>query len=292
MTLSNKQKGILALVGLAATYASMGIFIRYLSINFAFFQQIYLRLFFAVVIGFIIFNKSLNFSKLKKIKPAEWLLLIFRAATYYLLGLALFTKSILLTKISTVSFISSLPMTAILGAIIYKEKITYKKIVYILLSFIGVFIISVNSFSSIFNWRLGEFLALISVIFTSLSIVLRKKQSKLLNNNEISQIILTMAFLMLFFISLFSKEGLPTLGWNTNNILILFVAGLANTIIIFLTNYGFEKIQTIIASNILTLEMFFAVIFGFLFFKEIPNYKDVIGGLLILISVFQMNKLK
>jgi drug/metabolite transporter (DMT)-like permease len=97
---------------------------------------------------------------------------------------------------------------------------------------------------------------------------------------------------MLFFTSLFNKEGLPMSGWNINIILILFVAGLANTIIIFLTNYGFEKIQTIIASNILTLEMFFAVIFGFLFFKEIPNYKDVIGGLLILISVFQMNKLK
>lgn len=292
MKLPERQKGIFALIGLAAVYASMGIFVRYLSLSFAFFQQIYLRLFAASAIGFLIYNRSLDFSKLKKIRSAEWLLLIFRAATYYLLGLALYTKSILLTKISVVSFISSIPMTAILGTLIYKEKITYKKIIFLLLSFIGVVIISVRDFSSIFNWGRGELLALISVTFTSLSIVLRKKQSKLLGNNEISQIIMTMAFVMLFITSFFAKEGLPQTGWNSSSFLVVIIAGAANTLMIFLTNYGFEKVSTIIASNILTMEMFFAVIFGFMFFREVPTFKDVVGGLLILFSVIQMNKLE
>jgi len=66
-----------------------------------------------------------------------------------------------------------------------------------LISFIGVIIISVSDFSSILNWRLGELLAFISVIFTSLSIVLRKKHSKLLNNNEMSQLMIVIAFIML-----------------------------------------------------------------------------------------------
>lgn len=292
MKLSDKQKGILALVGLAIVYASMGIFVRYLSLSFAFFQQIYLRLFTAVVIGFLIYNRSLNYQKLKKIKPEEWLLLIFRATTYYLLGLALYTKSILLTKISTVSFIGSIPMTAILGMLLYREKITYKKVAFLLLSFIGVVIISVKDFSSIFDWRLGELLALISVIFTSLSIVLRKNQSKLLSNNEMSQIIITIAFIMLFFTSFFAKESLPLTGWNTGSMLIVIIAGLANTIMIFLTNYGFEKIQTVIAANILTLEMFFAVLIGLMFYREIPSLKEIFGGVLISFSVIQMNKLE
>lgn len=292
MKLSDKQKGILALVGLAIVYASMGIFVRYLSLSFAFFQQIYLRLFTAVVIGFLIYNRSLNYQKLKKIKPEEWLLLIFRATTYYLLGLALYTKSILLTKISTVSFIGSIPMTAILGMLLYREKITYKKVAFLLLSFIGVVIISVKDFSSIFDWRLGELLTLISVIFTSLSIVLRKNQSKLLSNNEMSQIIITIAFIMLFFTSFFAKESLPLTGWNTGSMLIVIIAGLANTIMIFLTNYGFEKIQTVIAANILTLEMFFAVLIGLMFYREIPSLKEIFGGVLISFSVIQMNKLE
>lgn len=292
MKLSDKQKGILALVGLAIVYASMGIFVRYLSLSFAFFQQIYLRLFTAVVIGFLIYNRSLNYQKLKKIKPEEWLLLIFRATTYYLLGLALYTKSILLTKISTVSFIGSIPMTAILGMLLYREKITYKKVAFLLLSFIGVVIISVKDFSSIFDWRLGELLTLISVIFTSLSIVLRKNQSKLLSNNEMSQIIITIAFIMLFFTSFFAKESLPLTGWSTGSMLIVIIAGLANTIMIFLTNYGFEKIQTVIAANILTLEMFFAVLIGLMFYREIPSLKEIFGGVLISFSVIQMNKLE
>lgn len=292
MKASAKQKGILALIALSAIYASMGIYVRYLNINFAFFQQIYLRLFFATVLGFIFYNKSLNFSKLKKIKFGEWVLLIFRSVSYYLLGLALFTKSILLTKISTVSFISSIPMTAIIGTIIYREKITYKKIIYLLLSLLGVLLISVKDFSSIFNWGTGELLALISIIFTSLSIVLRRKNSKLLNNGEISQIIMTLAFAMLFISSFFAKESLPVTGWSPFMVVILLISGLSNMIMIFLTNYGFEKVSTITASNILTMEMFFAVIFGFLFFREIPGLRETLGGIVILFSVIQMNKLE
>ena len=85
MKLSNKQKGILALIGLAFTYASFGFFTRYLSLSFGFSQQLYLRILAGLFIGFLIFGKNFSFAKLKKITSNEWLLLIFRAAAYYLL---------------------------------------------------------------------------------------------------------------------------------------------------------------------------------------------------------------
>ena len=97
---------------------------------------------------------------------------------------------------------------------------------------------------------------------------------------------------MLFITSFFAKESLPLTGWNMGSFIVLIIAGFANMAMLFLTNYGFEKVETIIASNILTLEMFFGVLFGFLFFQEIPGLKDVVGGLLILFSVVQMNKLE
>ena len=291
MVLSNKQKGILALIGLAFTYASFGFFTRYLSVSFGFFQQLYLRILAGLVIGFLIFGKNFNFSKLKKITTSEWLLLIFRAAAYYLLGAALFNKAVLLTKISTVAFIGSIPMTAILGFLILKEKTTLKKIFFLTLSFIGVVIISINSFSN-FSWGQGEILALISVFFVSLSIVFRKYQTKLLNNVEITQIQLFIAFIFIFITSSLMKEGLPINNWNGSVFFIVSIAGLANVLMIFFTNYGFEKVSTIVASNLLTLEMFFAVLFGFLFFREIPSVKEFFGGILILFSVVQMNKLE
>ncbi len=61
---------------------------------------------------------------------------------------------------------------------------------------------------------------------------------------------------------------------------------------IFFTNYGFEQIKTSIASNILTLEMFFAVLIGLVIYQEVPSLKEIIGGVLILFSVIQMNRLE
>lgn len=291
MRFSNKQKGFLALVGLAFTYASFGFFTRYLSLNFEFFQQLYLRIFAGLIIGFLIFRKNFNFSKLKKITLNEWLLLIFRAAAYYLLGAALFNKAVLLTKISTVSFIGSLPMTAILGFLILKEKVTSQKVSFIILSFIGVIIISINSFSN-FSFGLGEILALMSCFFASLSIVFRRYQTKLLNNVEITQIQLFIAFIFIFIASMLMKEGLQINNWNINFLFIILLSGLANILMIFFTNYGFEHVENSIASNILTLEMVFAVIIGFMIYREVPTAKDILGGVLILFSVIQMNKLK
>lgn len=291
MNLPNKQKGILALIGLAFTYASFGFFTRYLNVSFGFFQQLYLRLFAGLIIGFLIFGKSFDFSKLKKITAKEWLLLIFRAAAYYLLGAALFNKAVLMTKISTVAFIGSLPMTAVLGFLILKEKVTTQKIFYIVLSFIGVVIISINSFSD-FSFGQGEILALMSCFFAALSIVFRKYQTKLLNNIEITQIQLFFALIFILIASLLAQEGLPINNWNGNVLLVILLSGLANVLMIFFTNYGFDYVKTSIASNILTLEMFFAVLIGLVFYWEIPSLKEMLGGILILFSVIQMNKLE
>ncbi|KKQ24518.1 MAG: hypothetical protein US40_C0003G0060 [Candidatus Roizmanbacteria bacterium GW2011_GWC2_37_13] len=292
MNLSEKQKGILSLIALAVVYASLGIFVRYLALSFAIFQQLYIRLLSASILGFFVFRKNLNFSKLKKISLREWGLLIFRSFFYYLIGVGLFTKAALMIKISTLSFIGSIPMTAILGFLILKEKITFKKILYIFLAFLGVMIISIKDFSSVFVWGTGEIIAFISVIFVSLAIIQRRYQTKLLNNNEITQIMLIFGFIFVFVTSLGFGEGLPLANWNLSSIITVILAGFINIALMFLTNYGFEKIQTSVASNILTLEMFFAILFGFFFFREIPTLKDAIGGILILFSVIQMNKLK
>ena len=290
MNLSNKQKGILALVGLAFTYASFGFFTRYLSVSFGFFQQLYLRILAGLIIGFLIFGKNFNFSKLRKITLKEWLILIFRGTAYYLLGAALFNKAVLLTKISTVALIGSIPMTAILGFLILKEKLTAEKIIYIFLSFIGALIISVNSFTN-FSWGLGEIMAFISCFFVALSITFRRYQTKLLNNVEITQIMLSVAFISIFTASLLAKESL-LINWSVSSIVVILIAGLMNVLMIWFTNYGFENVKTSIAANILTLEMFFAVLIGLLLYREIPGTKELIGGVLILFSVIEMNKLE
>jgi len=72
----------------------------------------------------------------------------------------------------------------------------------------------------------------------------------------------------------------------------VFLAGFFNVLNNFLSNYGFQKVEAYVAGNILTLESFFAVIIGFLFYKEVPSIIEFVGGLLIVSSVFFMHKIE
>lgn len=290
MNLSEKRKGVYSLILLALVFASMGIFARYLSV-FQLFQQVYLRVFAAFLLGLFIFNRHLNISKLKKLSYKEWLLFIFRGATGYLFGVTLFSRAIILAKYSNVSFISAIPMTAVLGIILLKEKITIEKIFLILLSFIGVTLISVKDYSNLFSWGNGEIFALISTVFFSLNYISRRWHSEILNNSEITELNFFVGFILVFVTSFFVGEPLPLTDWNWGLLLAVLGGGLFNAINVFLANYGFQKVDTILASNILTLESAFAIIIGFIFYREIPGLKEIAGGLIISLSVIRMNYL-
>lgn len=60
MNLSEKQKGILALIGLAILYASLGLLARFLSLDFTILQQVYLRIFAAMAIVVIVIAGVIN----------------------------------------------------------------------------------------------------------------------------------------------------------------------------------------------------------------------------------------
>ena len=289
---SDREKGILSLILLALVFASMGLFARYLATGFLLFQQVYLRMLAAFVVGFLVFRKSLNLSKLKKITKKDWAVIVLRAVSYSLFGIILFTQAIILTKYSNVSFVSSLPMTAVLGFILIGEKFTWKKAGLVLLALLGVSIIAVKDWSHILQWGKGEVLTLISTVFFSISYVARKWQTDLLNNKELTVVNFLVAFLVVFVVSLSKGDGLPTTGWHWGLLLAVIGAGVFNILNVFLTNYGFEKVEVVLASNILTLEAFFAIILGFAFYAEIPLVKDLFGGAIIVTSVVAMNKLE
>lgn len=289
---SDREKGVLSLVLLALVFASMGLFARYLATGFLLFQQVYLRMLAALVVGVIVFRKQIDFSKYKRVPLKDWALIILRAVCYSLFGIILFTQAIIITKYANVSFIGSLPMTAVLGFILLGEKFTWKKAFYVLLAFVGVVMISVADYSHLFDWGKGEILTLISTVFFSLSYIARKWQSNLLNNKELTVINFFVAFLAVFLVSIFKGDGLPVAGWDWGLLLAVIGAGAFNTANVFLTNYGFQKVEAVLASNILTLESFFAIILGLIFYREVPQLKDLIGGVIITIAVIAMNKLE
>ncbi|MCE7913054.1 MAG: DMT family transporter [Candidatus Brocadia sp. AMX3] len=289
---SDKHKGVIALILLALVFASMGLFARYLATGFLLFQQVYLRMFAALLICLILFRKQIDFKKFLKVTAKDWLIIVLRAVSYSLFGIILFTQASLVTKYANVSFISALPMTALLGFLLLGEKFSLKKATYVVLAFIGVFIISVQDYSNIFTWSRGEMITLASTVFFSLSYVARRWQSDFLNNTELTVANFFVAFLAVFLVSLFKGDGLPVAGWNWGLLLAVIGAGIFNALNVFLTNYGFQKIEAVLAGNILTLEALFAVFLGFIFFGETPMPRDVLGGAFISFSVIAMNRLE
>jgi len=285
------QKGVLALILLALVFASMGLFARYLATGFLLFQQVYLRMLAAFIVGCLVFRKQINIGKFRKLPLREWLIIFFRAVSYSLFWIILFTQAIIIAKYSNVSFIGSLPITAVLGFVLLREKLSLRKLVLVLFAFVGVLLISVKDYSNILNWGRGEMLTLISTVFFSLSYIARKWQSDLLNNEELTIINFLVAFLVVFILSILKGDGLLILGWNWGLLLAVIGAGIFNIGNVFLTNYGFQRVEAVLASNILTLESVFAVILGFLFYREIPLPKELLGGVIITLSVIGTNRL-
>jgi drug/metabolite transporter (DMT)-like permease len=290
---SEKQKGVVALILLSLVFACMGIFARYLSLEFTILQQTYLRIAGAFFLGLLVFYKDLHFEKIKKISSKEWLVLVVRSVSLYLLGVTLISAAFIEAKYSNASFIAALPITAILGFVLLKEKVTFEKILYIIVGFIGVVLIAVQDYSSLFTWGRGEVLALISSFFFAFSYISRKWHTDLLNNKELAVIIFFISSILLMITSFLFGEGLPHVSSFTNFMLfILVLSALFNVANLWLTNYGFQKVEAVLGSNLLTLEVLFAVIIGVSLFGEYPTIKELLGGILIVFSAYRMNKIK
>ena len=292
INMDRRQKGIVSLVVLAFFFASMGIFARYMHTSFTLFQQIYLRVAAAFLLTIIFFHNKIDVKKIFRIPKKDWLIIIVRSLSMYVLGVSLFTYGIVNAKYSNVSFISALPLTSVLGFLLLKEKFTLEKAFYVLMAFVGVVVISVTVFTNLTSWGKGELTTLISVVFFSISYIARKWQSKILNNYEITTIIFLISMTVVFLISIFSGEAIPVQEWNLWLLGVVIGAGLFNVGNLLLTNYGFERVEAVLAGNILTLESLFAVVVGFIFFRELPIVREFLGGILILANVIKMNKLK
>ena len=183
-------------------------------------------------------------------------------------------------------------MTAILGFLILKERFTIKKALLVVVSFFGVVLVSVKDFSNIFVFGKGELFALASTFFFSLGLILRKWHSKILNDREIATFILFFATLFVFVVSLIKNEGPPLGAWPLGAILVLLAGGLLSASVSFLMNYGLFRIDAVLANNIVALYPVFATLLALIFYKEIPMFRELIGGILIISSAVLLNRLE
>jgi len=71
-----------------------------------------------------------------------------------------------------------------------------------------------------------------------------------------------------------------TISWLANAL--YAVASILTTMLVI---FGFKRVEAQLGSLLLLAELPFVVLFGWLFYQEIPSYYSVIGGILILVSM-------
>ena len=98
------------------------------------------------------------------------------------------------------------------------------------------------------------------------------------------------AALFIFIGSLLKGEGLTATNLQVETVLILVLGGFLNAGVGYLMNYGFSRVDAVLANNLIALEPIFATFLAFLVFSEVPILKEILGGTLIILSAILLHR--
>lgn len=277
----NKTKGFLSLLSAGFIFGMFGIFVRLLNNQLSNYQQILFR----SVVGFILslliiifLKRKISFKNISKVN-----LLLF--AISLPLEIILYTLAILKTKIIiavATLYLGSILFSLISGIIFFKEKITIKKTLAIIFSFIALYCFTFPF--SLKNINVGIIYGILSGFLDALSNSFKKH----LGGRVDRFLLIAIQMMGTIIVSLGLMFYTKTFSMPQISPFILFI-GLMFGFFLMLNNYlmlvGFHNFDLNLGTIILSSELLFASIFGYLFYKEIPSINELIGSGLIAFSI-------
>lgn len=277
----NKTKGFLSLLLAGFLFGIFGIFIRLLNSELTNYQQILFRSIVGFTFAFmiiIIFKRKVSF---KNISITNLLLF----AISLPLTIIFYTLSILKTKIILAVaslFLGSILFSLVSGILFFKEKLTVKKVLAIISSILALYLFTIPF--SLTSINIGLIFGLLSGFTDALSNTFKKhlggKVDKfLLVSIQMAGTIIVSMILMLTTETFLVPHISP----------FIFLIGLLFGFLLMVNNYlmliGFQNFDLNLGTIILSSELLFASIIGYLFYKEIPTFNEMIGSGLIAFSV-------
>ncbi|WP_282175168.1 DMT family transporter [Vibrio diabolicus] len=168
-------------------------------------------------------------------------------------------------------------VAAIFSWLLLREKTSRSTIIAIISVMIGIGIVVSGSFSS-GNW-FGDALAVFSVICLSLMFTLLRKYQDVSRLASVALGGLLLAVVMSFFAE---PSSYSANTWLIMAAMGLFTAPLGRVMSMVATRY----ITAAEVSMTLMLETVLAPVWGFIFFAEIPAATSIVGGSIILVTIF------
>lgn len=214
--------------------------------------------------------------------------------------LALSVLSGVLLALHFLAWITSLSLTSTFGAValvslqpifvvaasyfLFKEKISMKLIFIALFAILGSFIIGISNFTSNGGSIYGDVLAFLGALFVAGYLLCGKKVRKRVSVLPYLAIVYESCTFTLFIIALLWKT--PLLGYDINVYLLTFALAVVCTIFGHsIYNWALEFVPLSFISISCLGEPIFAGILSFLFFGEIITIGQLMGGIIIILSL-------
>ena len=273
----NNNKSVLNGIGLmiiaTVLFSVMHASIKYMSSSLHPFEIAFFRnLFGLIVIAPWFIRYGLEPLKTKKIKlhlARSFFNVIAMLSFFYSLSIAP------LADVASLAFTAPL-FASILAVVFLKEIIGIKRIIAIILGFIGAIIVIDPVYSSINN---GHILTLLSASVWSVSLII----IKILGRTE-SSVTIT-SYMVIIMIPL---SGIATFFyWETptiNDLIFLVIIGISGTAAQMLLAQALRQGDTSIIMPFDFLKLIWAVGIGYLFFFEVPSLNTWLGSIIIFLS--------
>ena len=274
---NNENKSVLNGIGLmiiaTVLFSVMHASIKYMSSSLHPFEIAFFRnLFGLIVIAPWFIKYGLEPLKTKKIKlhmARSFFNVIAMLSFFYSLSIAP------LADVASLAFTAPL-FASILAVVFLKEIIGIKRIMAIILGFIGAIIVIDPVYSSINN---GHILTLLSASVWSVSLII----IKILGRTE-SSVTIT-SYMVIIMIPL---SGIAALFyWETptiNDLIFLVIIGISGTAAQMLLAQALRQGDTSIIMPFDFLKLIWAVGIGYLFFFEVPSLNTWLGSIIIFLS--------
>ena len=186
----------------------------------------------------------------------------------------------------------AIPFGILASAIMIKENISFKKWLLILLAFVGILIIFFDP--QLANNLLGLFFASLMALSFGLAQVY-SRQLKELDTSLINAFIGLFGFVILFVISLIIEgnilsniKSINVSSWMLISYQAIIVSLCAHLLMFYL--YKFYTVGKIFPFY--SLFPIFGILLTFLIFGEVPTILFIIGGTIVISSVFLLHKIR
>ncbi len=274
---SDRLVGAGALLSSAIIYATFSLLIRESSVMFSNSAQVAIRFAVAallVCLFRLIWKRTLGL-------PKRHLLLVLALGAIFAGVVILFTISVNETKIANSVFLlyaGSIVASLVFGTVVLKEKLTIGKVVAIVIAICGLAMYGNN----LLAFSIGVIAGFTSGLFDGVGNGIRK----MLKGVDRSLVILysyAVGAIVAVIVALMSGEQWISQVHPGSIIAMLVFVGLMIGISNLLL-YGFQHFDVNVGTVILSCELVFATILGYVFFRESPTPQEVLGGVLIFIA--------